>query len=529
MKSYERQDPSEYNGVHEPKYWVLSYTWGRFQAEAGSTALEIHNLQWDIPPIKSEHFSVDELQAVMAWIGKHTEFLWIDIACIDQLDRRRKMYEVGRQAAIFNRATLACIWMTRLGHQEMQNAVSALMDAELVGLCTRGKVQRTRTDEKDICLLRNVVSGLETLSRDPWFSSLWTLQELVIRPDAVLLSREGVPSTATVGDLTFNVRVDDLTNMCQHIVDDLEERAHGCAPEIARLGARVVELLIPTGFNCNRSVTNPNYAYSLAQYRTTLRPLDRIYGIMQLYGFKLGESRLPMSSSESPPPAEASLSLENLEDEFRASLIQGLPRTSQLFVHTRTPRSGRSWGITQFCKVPVLFQGRLDGGKPWDTSDRDIFAFEACLSEEKPPVLSVKGNSISLRHLTDLCRPFRDVSFRDKNDVALYDSVLYFDINETVQTDFFAAHGQKLPALHQIEPSSWWESSAIDLLDKHTDTNSLRFIWLGNGMYNVSGVVVYRPSENRPFIRIGVGCLEGTTPRWWAKHSSWERFHADIH
>lgn len=276
MKSCERQDPSEYNGVHNPDYWVLSYTWGRFQAEAGSTAVKIHNLQWDVPPIKPEHFSVNELEAVMAWIGKHTEFLWIDIACIDQLDRPRQMYEIGRQAAIFNRATLACIWMTRLDNQEMQNAVSALMNGDLVGICTRGKSQRT--DEQDIRLLREVVFGLETLNKDPWFSSLWTLQELVIRPDAVLLSREGVPCTATVGELIFNVRVEDLTNMCQHLVDDLEERAHECAPEIAQLGARVAGLLAPTGFNCTRYITNPNYAYSLAQHRITLRPLDRIYG-----------------------------------------------------------------------------------------------------------------------------------------------------------------------------------------------------------------------------------------------------------
>lgn len=74
---------------------------------------------------------------------------------------------------------------------------------------------------QDIRLLVNVVFGLETLSLDPWFSSLWTLQELVIRPDAALMYREGVPSTATAGELTFNVRAVDLTNMCQHLVGDL--------------------------------------------------------------------------------------------------------------------------------------------------------------------------------------------------------------------------------------------------------------------------------------------------------------------
>lgn len=520
MTSCERQDPSEYNGVREPDYWVLSYTWGRFQAEAGSTAIRIHNLQWDIPPIKPEHFSVDELQGVMSWIGKRADFLWIDIACIDQLDRARQMYEIGRQAAIFNCATLACIWMTRLGHREMQNAVSALMDGELVGLCTRGTSKRT--DEEDIRLLRNVVFGLETLSRDPWFSSLWTLQELVIRPDAVLLSREGVPSTATVGDLTFNVRVEDLTNMCQHLVVDLEERAHGCAPEVIELSKRVVELLLPTGFDCSRYISNPNYAYSLAQHRTTLRPLDRVYGIMQLYGFKLGESRLLLSSDVTSTPAQPPPSLEDLEDELAASLVHSLPRTSQLFIHTRTPRLGRSWSISQSCKVPIHFQGSLEGSKDLETH---AFPFEARVRDEKPPVLSVKARSVSLRHLKYLCGPSEDKSHIPPDR----GSFLYFDTNKVVRDEFMAVNGKELPILHKIEPESWRASSAVEILDKHTDTGDLRVIWLGNNPSNIYGLVVYRPFHDRPFIRIGLICIGeciANNPQQWT--TGWESFNAKV-
>jgi hypothetical protein len=52
-------------------------------------------------------------------------------------------------------------------------------------------------DDKHICVIddawvNSLVTTLEILDHDPWFSSLWTLQISHLRADAVLLSKEGL-------------------------------------------------------------------------------------------------------------------------------------------------------------------------------------------------------------------------------------------------------------------------------------------------------------------------------------------------
>lgn len=229
-----------------------------------------------------------------------------------------------------------------------------------------------------------------------------------------------------------------------------------------------------------------------------------------------------MSTSVTSARAQPQISLEDLEDELGATLVQSFPKTSQMFIHAREPRPGKSWSITQFCKVPVGLQRDLD------RDDRKpVFTFEARLSDEKRPALSIKGNSISFRYLRHICGPSTDKSHIPPRNGSFF----YFDTNETIRDEFTKAHGKTLPELHQIEPSSWRTSPAIELLDKHTDTGDLRVIWLGYGVYEIFLLAVYRPSQDRPFVRIGVGRIGQTihsdTQQQWT--TNWEGIDADIH
>lgn len=82
-------------------------------------ALEIKGVTWSIPRIDSEHFSVPEFQHVLRvttgqlpstedFTLKRVEYLWLDIACIDQTDGS---LETGRQAKIFKGAYDVVIWL----------------------------------------------------------------------------------------------------------------------------------------------------------------------------------------------------------------------------------------------------------------------------------------------------------------------------------------------------------------------------------------------------------------------------------
>lgn len=78
---------------------------------SNSRAIKIDGVPWDIPRVDPSHFTVDDFQAAMRMAGRDTrfgldvEFLWLDVACIDQRGNEpRSAAEVGRQGVIFKRA-----------------------------------------------------------------------------------------------------------------------------------------------------------------------------------------------------------------------------------------------------------------------------------------------------------------------------------------------------------------------------------------------------------------------------------------
>ncbi|EDU44836.1 hypothetical protein A1F94_003743 [Pyrenophora tritici-repentis] len=91
----------------------------------------------------------------------------------------------------------------------------------------------------------------------------------------------------------------------------------------------------------------PNSAYSMAQYRRAMKPLDRIFGIIQTYG---------ISCNPDPAGDDNSSKLRALQDEFGMKLITKAPVLSQLFIHTlHKERPWRSWLITQDIKADDIF------------------------------------------------------------------------------------------------------------------------------------------------------------------------------
>ncbi|KAL3491651.1 hypothetical protein BJX62DRAFT_236917 [Aspergillus germanicus] len=100
MTSIERTAISIYNGIQEPSYGILSYTWGRWESR-DTDPIVIRRTPWRIPAVTPEHFTREMLQGVINQIGRHVDYLWIDIACIDQEDQAMKMDEVSRQVGIF--------------------------------------------------------------------------------------------------------------------------------------------------------------------------------------------------------------------------------------------------------------------------------------------------------------------------------------------------------------------------------------------------------------------------------------------
>lgn len=81
-------------------------------------AIQLKRIFWDIPRIDPVQFTAGNFATVIADTADNlrVEFLWLDVACIDQaLGSREKAQEIGRQAKILGGATHVFVWLTTRG------------------------------------------------------------------------------------------------------------------------------------------------------------------------------------------------------------------------------------------------------------------------------------------------------------------------------------------------------------------------------------------------------------------------------
>ena len=115
ITSHEWTSGSIYGDHVAPRYNAISYTWGRFNLDHApggcnktilrrTTSIKIGGTAWaaSIPRIDPHHFRVVEFHNVIArtlelFDPKDVEFVWLDIACIDQRNGPQKAAKIGRQ------------------------------------------------------------------------------------------------------------------------------------------------------------------------------------------------------------------------------------------------------------------------------------------------------------------------------------------------------------------------------------------------------------------------------------------------
>lgn len=340
MTSLQRVGESTYGEITSPRYAILTYTWGRFRAPWGSRALNVKGLKWKVPPIREEHFTVDVFQKVIAHMGQCVDFAWIDVCCIDQEDSATKMYEVGRQAGIFKQAKHAYAWLNFHPHIELQSFFDTIFHLDNIISGWQMWELTNRQKQSLIPRLQHILSTLHSLLQDPWFTSLWTLQEVVLRRDAIILSERGQPLTMS-HNRQHTISLEMFCNSCWNILVDIDAYADDWPSEAIPLNQRIQQLIRRSGLFFSLT-NNPNVQYGMAYHRVTRHPLDRVYAIMQIYGFRLGESLHP----------GIFVTLEDLELQLAQQLTSQSPMLSQWFVHTAQPPESRSWMISQRSHVP---------------------------------------------------------------------------------------------------------------------------------------------------------------------------------
>lgn len=126
-----------YGDCENPAYNIISYTWGRWQPrdQENGEAIRVRgpngsDLGWQVPKVKPyEAFSASDFKAVLTTVAGNEglNFVWVDVACIDQRPNApEKDAEIGRQAAIFNRARKGYIWLHQTSRTDIENSLELI-------------------------------------------------------------------------------------------------------------------------------------------------------------------------------------------------------------------------------------------------------------------------------------------------------------------------------------------------------------------------------------------------------------------
>lgn len=181
---------------HCPEYTCISHTWGRWRIKDQS--FQIPGVAWLVPA--NTLYDVRELPHMLDRLGDR--YIWFDLFCIPQIrgDKRAEL-EISRQAAIFRHSRRCVAWLNQCpGWKGVVDTLkwvaftflkSTTRDDEATKLYARSLSALTASMSGTIELMRyDSSSSAETF--DPWFTSLWTLQETVLCPDIELYSRDWV-------------------------------------------------------------------------------------------------------------------------------------------------------------------------------------------------------------------------------------------------------------------------------------------------------------------------------------------------
>lgn len=449
MKSVEKTGTYTYRKTDAPSYAIITYTWGRFKAPAGFPALPVTETTWEIPPVKDTCFSVTSFQNAIKRIGEHYEWLWLDVACIDQENESIKMSEVARQVGIFHGAAESYAWLHSLDLLEATDNIAVLAKLNSYDPLGKDHVWDYASEEHRLQLsfqlyrgqLDIIQSSLKFLFTDPWFTSLWTLQESILRRDAQLLSSSGEPIPYRDEEAGSQIRactVASLNSWCAMIWQDLHYyTVEKKFTEVEQVKATAVMTLIEkVGFNFTSAV-NPNVQYGAARFRETEYPLDRIYGIFGIYRTVIPDTyQLPVPSA---------INIDGLELAFASALNEASPWLAQCFVHLVQPVPRRSWCITQNSTVPPQFQ---DFNSKWPMTVESRFI------PEISGHATVQGRACPLKALWAYWIQMQQIGLVFGGTKFPYRFAIAYDVS--VSTMLAWSHSQQVlsPIMERIDKSS---------------------------------------------------------------------------
>ncbi|KAJ9653651.1 hypothetical protein H2198_007202 [Neophaeococcomyces mojaviensis] len=381
MTSVEWQPGNIYGGHKEPQYRAISYTWGRWkladgqQPETGLAVDLSSALPWQLPRINRNHFTVPEFRQVINDICRPlasnlpaVDFLWLDLVCIDQRRGPLASLEIGRQAAIFQNATGVAVWLSKTGkHAEdlkrlrwmLTNIVTLVhgLESDVMHVFRHGPPAKWQQIE--------ILIRIRALLADPWFTSLWTLQEGYLSGEGhcelFFVFGDGNIFKLLPWQNEYSLglfKLSSLTHLCRAMLVTCHTNAATTLKsddDFKSFVNELDELVRVSGLLAMTSGGQHLSLLGVARHRFANEDTDRVYGIMQVFHCKLGVSRPGIDPMRY-------FDRQELEDQLGSALLEKFPLQSQLFVHTEPVERGRAWRLSSSSAVPVEFSFPLHRG-----------------------------------------------------------------------------------------------------------------------------------------------------------------------
>lgn len=347
-----------------PPYIVVSYTWGRWKLN-GTPGTSLPGIHWSVPA--TGLFTRAELDFAVSKIGRDTH-VWLDVFCIPQDDKDPEMAEeIQKQGEIFANAAEAAVWLCSGGDDvlievcswadHIQDSISVRVDPTRLF----NPVTSSFPDET-LDLFRTLAGFTDKV---PWASSLWTLQEAALRRDAIFYNKAGdrIHSRATGKPLRILDLIRSLTLLEGELSAALEHINRMKPGDMGLLlaawdGARTVAL-------GRLETMNSLELLHASHQRTSSRPHDRFYGIMNALGIEM--------------PVDYGMPEELVRKQFTLAALNKHPAEMQAFVQVYgAPKLGRSWQPQdQYYSLSAL---RQDLESPGPQSDFFDLSPAGCLS-----------------------------------------------------------------------------------------------------------------------------------------------------
>jgi len=196
-----------------PEYFAISHTWGRWKVEG--PPVKLLGTPWSIPA--NTRFDVCNLPTILReCTAIPYRYVWMDLVCIPQDHSTLSRTEISRQATIFREAASAVMWLNDIEEWRCLPAVvewlclefisqNKFLRAELVESLDNHAIQSRLGGYVEFMTPKSQKAGVPGPEEiNPWFTSLWTLQEICLRPDMLIADKHLRPLSPGNAVVTFD-------------------------------------------------------------------------------------------------------------------------------------------------------------------------------------------------------------------------------------------------------------------------------------------------------------------------------------